>query len=317
MTGIGRREFIAASAGSLAFGGAFAGVPEAGAQAPAGRPLVRFGIVTDPHSGDLDAEAPPHEVRAYRESPRKMREFVERMNASQVDFVVELGDFAEYSATMEARLRNLDEIEKVFRGFRGPTYHVIGNHDLQSMSRDVFARHVTNTGIPPESVAHYSFAVGGVTFVVLDHGYFADGTRMEPGGVDWERGNLGPDERQWLVRTLAEAPGKVVVFSHWRLDPESRVPHGLQAEDAASTREILEKSRKVIASFNGHHHHGSYNHLNGIGYYGLRAMCTGHGDAMSGYAEVAIYPSGGVSVTGFRKARSVRWEYSDEIDDWG
>lgn len=48
-------------------------------------------------TGSLPSTPPPGEVRAFRESPRKLREFVDAMNARKVDFVVELGDFAVYA----------------------------------------------------------------------------------------------------------------------------------------------------------------------------------------------------------------------------
>ena len=280
------------------------------------KPLLRFGLVADVHSGSLPSTPPPGEVRAFRESPRKLREFVDAMNAHKVDFVVELGDFAECHPTQEATVAALDEIEREFVRFEGPRYHVLGNHDLQGLPREVFLEHAPNTGTA-KGKPYYAFMAKGFTFVVLDHGYYADGTAMVPGRTAWTKGHLSPAERTWLDKTIAAAPGKVIVFSHWRLDPETGVEPGLHARDAAETRALFErgavksswheKEPKVIASFSGHHHDGCFNLLNGIGYYGLRAMCMGSGAEQSGYAEVAICASGRVMVTGFRKARSVCW----------
>ena len=86
-----RRDFILLAAGSVAqFASAGSRVPTVQCAGGKGeRPLVRFGVVTDPHFGDLESTMPPGEVRAFRESDAKMREFVEVMNSRSVDFVVD------------------------------------------------------------------------------------------------------------------------------------------------------------------------------------------------------------------------------------
>ena len=297
---VSRREFVAGAAG------AFAAAVVLGAEAAEGEePLVRFGLVTDPHSsGVMESTKPPHEVRAFRESPGKMREFVAVMNARKVDFVVEMGDFAECHARAEDTIAALDEIEGVFRGFDGPRYHVIGNHDVQGLSRDEISRHVANTGIE-KGRTYYSFERGGVTFAVLDHGFYADGTAMRPGNTDWTKGHLSPGQWKWFDSVLEAAKGPVVTLSHWRLDPKGG--GGLAALDAGRMREVFVRSGKVKASFSGHHHYGDYGVWDGIGYYCQRAMVTGSGPENSSYSEVAVYPSGRFSVTGFRKARTVQF----------
>src|SRR5512139_3507530 len=90
-------------------------------------PLVRFGVVTDLHYADID----PNSARTYRESDDKLAECVQVMNAKEVAFLVELGDFKDQDQTPdEARtLKYREKIESVFAVFKGPRYHVIGNHD--------------------------------------------------------------------------------------------------------------------------------------------------------------------------------------------
>ena len=294
-----RRRFVATAAG------AFATTALVGAEIAAEeKPLVRFGLVTDPHSGRMESTKPPGEVRAFRESPEKMREFVSVMNARKVDFVVELGDFTECHGRRQDTITALDEIECVFRGFEGPRYHVIGNHDVQGLPREEIVNHISNTGIE-KSRTYYSFVRGGVTFAVLDLGFFADGTAMMPGKADWRKGHLSPEQWKWFDEVLESAKGPVVTFSHWRLDPKGR--GGLEALDAGRMREVFVRSGKVRASFCGHHHYGDYGVWDGIGYYCQRAMVTGSGAENSSYSEVAVYPSGRFSVTGFRKARTAEW----------
>jgi alkaline phosphatase len=73
--------------------------------------------------------------------------------------------------------------------------------------------------------------------------------------------------------------------------------------NAAEVRAVIEKSGKVNAVFTGHQHSGLVSCVNGVTYYSLRAMVLNSGE--NGYAVADIYPSGGIRVTGFRKAASV------------
>ena len=304
-----RRDFMLLAAGSVAqFASAGSRAPTVQCAGEKGkRPLVRFGVVSDPHFGDLESTMPPGEVRAFRESDTKMREFVEVMNSRGIDFVVELGDFVEQHPSRAATVKALDRIEKVFREFKGPTYHVIGNHDLAVLERSEFLSRVTNTGIE-SGRSYYSFVAGSVTFVVLDHGYYSDGAAMRPGNVDWQKGHLSPEEFKWLEKTIQNSSGKVVVFSHWRIDSETGVYPGLQAKDSEKVRKLLRSSAKVVACFSGHDHKGAFSYTGESGYYVLRAMCTGSGKDSSSYVEVSVYASGRVEIVGFNKARSIAWD---------
>src|SRR5512142_2904709 len=53
------------------------------------RAPLRFGFVTDCHYADAD----PLTNRYYRQSTDKLAECVAEMNARQVDFLMEIGDF--------------------------------------------------------------------------------------------------------------------------------------------------------------------------------------------------------------------------------
>ncbi|MDZ7720800.1 MAG: metallophosphoesterase [Balneolaceae bacterium] len=84
----------------------------------------------------------------------KMKECVEFMNREEVDFLVELGDFV--NGAEEETLGHLHEIENLYSTFRGPRYHVLGNHDLDSLSKMQFQSVISNTGLE-ESATWYSF----------------------------------------------------------------------------------------------------------------------------------------------------------------
>lgn len=291
-----RREFIFTSMGALA-------ATSVCAAAPAGeKPLVRFGIVTDAHYADHDSTRPPGEVRAFRESTLKLRECVEVMNARRPAFVIELGDFIESTGPLARDLQTLERIESEFARFKGSRYHVLGNHDFEAFTRADYLSRVVNTGIPANR-SYYSFVSGSVTFLALDHGYDADGRPFGRGFAPWNRGHLSEEEFAWARETIAAAPGPVVVFAHWRLDSKGK--GGNAALDAARFRRMMEESGKVKAVFTGHDHYGYCGVEKGILYYSLKAMVTGSGPESSSYAEVALYPSGRCSVTGFRRAKSI------------
>jgi predicted MPP superfamily phosphohydrolase len=97
------------------------------------QPSVRFGMITDPHYADV----PFRGKRYYRESIAKMREAITFLNQQKLDFLIELGDFkdADKPPLKAKAITYLRTIEKEFQAFNGPTYHVLGNHDMDISTR--------------------------------------------------------------------------------------------------------------------------------------------------------------------------------------
>ena len=127
-----RRAFLKGS--GLVIAGLSARIPFVRANSVDGKAKLSFGIVTDAHYADTD----PKGSRNYRESLTKMTEFVNLMNDKKVDFIIELGDLKDQGnpITEESTLKYLDVIEKVYGQFNGPRYHVLGNHDVDSISKE-------------------------------------------------------------------------------------------------------------------------------------------------------------------------------------
>jgi hypothetical protein len=265
------------------------------------RPSIRFGIVTDCHYADAD----PAGTRFYRESRVKLSECVARMNAEKVAFLAELGDLKDQNnPPRESRtLEYLQSIEAVLAEFGGPRYHVLGNHDMDSLSKQQFLSHVENTGIDATR-SHYSFSLFGgyLHFVVLDANYTADGQDYDHGHFDWRDANIPAEEIDWLEQDLAAPTGPVVVFIHQRLDGTGPV----YVRNAAEVRQVLEACGRVVAVFQGHHHEGGYNCLGGIPYYTLPALVEGSGPDNNSYAIAELHPDRGLTITGCRKAPSIR-----------
>lgn len=288
-----RREFLVTASSAIA--GLCASAAK-GAEAAA--PVVSFGLVTDCHYADLE----PSGARYYRDSAAKLTECVAYMNSRGVDFLVELGDFKDQGKTAEATLGFLRSIESVFRQFKGARYHVLGNHDMDRISKGQFLENIENTGIPrPRSF--YSFDKNKVHFVVLDANFRADGSPYDKGNFDWRAAHVPPEQLAWLESDLAETRYPTIVFIHQLLDADQG---DIVVRNAAAVRGALERSGKVRAVFQGHHHEGRYTLLHGIHYYTLKALITGSGIRNNAYAVAEVYADGSLKVTGLKKAESRR-----------
>lgn len=291
-----RRDFLRVS-GSLA-AGVCAGMPFIHAHAAgSSKPVISFGIVTDAHYAD----AAPKGVRQYKESVVKMTECVELMNEKKVDFLIELGDFKDQGQpSVEGdTLKYLETIEKTFAQFKGPRYHVLGNHDVDSISKKQFLERVENTGIAKDK-NYYSFDAKGLHFVVLDANYSTDGSDYNHGKFDWTDANIPPVELDWLRKDLKSTDKPVVAFVHQRLDGEGSV----YIKNAAKVRQVLQDSKRVMAMFQGHHHAGHCGTIEKIHYYTLKAMVEGVGEKNNSYAIVEVYDNHNIVVTGYHKAVS-------------
>jgi len=302
-----RRQFLA-----LGAAGVFSGCRMWGEAPSEAEPLVRFGMVTDLHFADLPADPIPRGVvgwRYYRESRRKLAEAVEVFNARRLDFAIELGDFKDDTHGREGTIRHLESIEDMFAKFKGPRYHVTGNHDLDCISTDDFYSRTPNNGVVSQT-GYYSFCVNGVTFVVLNATYAADGTHWSKQNV-WDDANVPPAEMAWLEQTLTAAEGNVYVFCHQRLENSAEPQHIVR--NAEAVRKLFEASGKVKGVFTGHQHMGGQNVVNGIPYYSLRALVHGSGAGENSFAEVAVYATGAFTVTGWRNAvsRGAKGEFPD------
>jgi hypothetical protein len=263
---------------------------------PAG-PL-RFGLVTDTHYADIE----PRGSRPYRESAAKLRDAVARLNGERLDFLLELGDFKDMSEPpVEIQtLEYLRTIESVFAGFQGPRYHVLGNHDEDSISKAQFLEIVENTGIPKDR-SYYAFEKKGIRIIVLDACFSADGTPYERGRFEWADCSIPATELAWLERELAASETPVIVFLHQQLDGEG----AYFVKNAADVRRVLEVSGKVLAVFQGHRHEGMFTRINGLPYYTLKGMIEGRGPDQTAFAVVEVEPDREIRITGFHKAESM------------
>ena len=291
-----RRTFLVTVAGGVFAGRYVWGAPAAGRAC-----VLKIGLVTDVHFADIDPDRRSLGVigqRFYRESLRKLTEAVEVFNARRLDFAVELGDFKDFTRNRAETLAHLESIEAAFAKFKGPRYHLAGNHDFDCLTPADFFSRIPNDGRVCEK-GYYSFVRGGVTFVALN-ACFDSQMRPYSENNPWDDANVPPEELAWLEGVLKAAPGNVFVFCHQRLDETAERRHLVR--NAAAVRRIFEKSGKVKGVITGHQHMGGFAVVKGIPYYSLRALVCGSGAANNSFAEMAVYADGTFSILGWHNA---------------
>lgn len=242
---------------------------------------VIFGIFTDVHYADI----PDRGTRKYSQSLKKLSQCIETLTMEKAGFLVELGDFKDMPlpADKNATLGYLQTVEKTFSRFNGDRYHVLGNHDVDCISKKEFFSIAVGSNSRADS-SWFSFLKGGYLFVVLDACYDSTGQSYNSGNFDWKDSNVPEAELKWLSRLLDQTKFPVIVFVHQQLNGDS----GTSVKNAAKVREILEKESKVKCVFQGHEHSGGYEQINGIPYYTLKGMIEGDFPGSNSFALVTL-----------------------------
>jgi predicted MPP superfamily phosphohydrolase len=261
------------------------------------KPLLRFGMLSDVHYADRELAG----NRYYRQSLAKMKECIGRMNDESLDFLVEMGDFKDQDdVPNEANtLKYLSDIESAFQKFVGPTFHVLGNHDMDGISKTQFLERIENTDIPITE-RYYSFSRKGIHFIVLDGNFTKEGNEYDHGNFSWDDALIPHTQLNWLMEDLKKSEFPSIVFIHQMLDDSKNMKQAVL--NAAEVRQVLEQSGKVICVFQGHVHEERYNLINGIHYYSVNAMVDGDGPENNAYMVIDVYKNGSLTIDGFRRA---------------
>ncbi|WP_215225517.1 metallophosphoesterase family protein [Echinicola shivajiensis] len=260
---------------------------------------IRIGLVTDTHYADADARG----TRYYRESLDKMREFVGVMNDEKVDFVMHLGDFKDQDDQQleEDTLKYLRDIESVYARFKGPRYHCLGNHDVDSIRKEQFLSNIENTGITKDR-SYYSFDQKGMHFIVLDANYHEDGrNHFYKEGADWTNTNIPEFELEWLKADLERNSKPTIVFCHHPLFEYFHGQSQMHVNNYKQVKAILEDSGKVMAVFQGHVHEERFDHQGGIHFATQMAMVDGSGAENSSFSILEIDRKG-IQLLGYKRA---------------
>lgn len=290
---ITRRKFLRSSAGL--FGATFIDPVTLLGKAMS---RVRFGLITDSHYADRDSAG----TRYYREALAKMRECVQVLNSEAVDFAIHLGDLKDEDKNKResGTLKYLQAIEAEYANFRGPRYHCIGNHDLDSISKAQFLQNIENTGISQDQ-GYYSFDQKGFHFIVLDPNYHPDGRHHHKGDFKWYDARLPEHEWEWFENDLLKTQLPTIVFCHFTLYNFTRDGHPYYITDYPRAQKLLEASGKVMAVFQGHVHQEDFVELNGIHYCTQLGMVDYSGLENNSFAIVEI-TSKEIKIDGYKRA---------------
>jgi len=228
----------------------------------------------------------------------RLGEFLSEATAQRADFIVQLGDFCHPEPAAEGFL-------KLWHGFRGPRYGVLGNHDMDRGSK----RQILDLWKVKERF--YSFDAGFLHFVVLDANHMSLDGKLVP----YEKGNwyrsgitaswIDPEQIEWLRSDLAATKKPAVVFCHQELD--ETMPGGVP--NKAEVRRVMEQSGRVAACFVGHSHVDRDEVRNGIYYQRVNSASYAWVGENYGrmahygrtlYAFATIWPDGRMEVEGRR-----------------
>ena len=288
-----RSEFIRVISGGLLL--LATGVPASLLSAKRGRTL-RFGVVTDIHYADRERSG----TRYYRDSMQKLSEAIAEFNRADLDFVIELGDMKDTTkdSNSELTIGFLRDIERQFQSFDGPVYHVLGNHDMDCISKEEFLAATTNAG-RANGRSYYSFAVKNTRCIVLDANFNPDATPYCRGNFDWRHAFIPAEQLQWLDEELTAHPKQqTLIFVHQLLDNFAKINDDLCVDNATEVRAIIERHPQVRAVLQGHNHPGHYHYRQGVHYLTFGGMIE-RAAPSTRFAIVEMLPSGDIFVKGF------------------
>lgn len=262
------------------------------------KPLLTFGIVTDSHYADRETAG----TRCYRESLAKMKEAMKEMTLRKTDFVVHLGDFKDQAEhpDEQSTLAFLGKLERAYASYSGPRYHVLGNHDADSISKQQFLHTVENTGIAKD-LSYYSFDHKLIHFVVLDGNFTSAGIPYEKGNFDWTDAFIPNEQLEWLQNDLRKTTLPTIVFVHQLLDNVDDPKYCLK--NAGEVRNVLDESDRVRAVFQGHRHKARYNKLKNTHYCTFPAMVDYSGLENNSFSIIEVYKEG-LNMVGYKRAPS-------------
>lgn len=220
---------------------------------------TRIGLLTDLH---YDGGAP---------AMNRLYEAVSSLNAGNVDAMVVMGDLVDGTSELNAK-RLLREVSALCDLFKGPSFYMHGNHDLDYISKPQFYNTIGRAGDP--SRCH--FELGGYGFVCIDANFRPDGPEYDRGNFTWEEAAVSEEGLDWLRGRLAASLLPVIILSHQRIDKECT----FAVRNHEAVREMISLSGKVKAVIQGHNHEDDLIQIDGTSYYTLAAHKDDAGPAV-------------------------------------
>lgn len=219
---------------------------------------MKIGIYSDPHYSSQEITCGN---RYNSRSLKKMQRAYKDFTSAGCDLIVCLGDLTDTEDTREREIANMRELSALFADCPIPTVCVMGNHDAYVFEPDEF--YALLGGCEPLDRVD-----GDKTLLFLSANHNPDGTPYHPHAFHWDRCYIPTDG---LAERIAAAPGDVYVFLHQNLDDACPADH--RPTNGDEVQEILARSGKVKAVYQGHFHWGQDTVKDGIRYVTLPAMC--------------------------------------------
>jgi len=222
-------------------------------------PQLKIGLLNDLHyDGGVDAL-------------NRLYESVAALNRSGAKLLVVMGDLVDADNELTAA-RLLREVSALCNSFGGTVRYMPGNHDLDHLSKAQFHDALGSE----RKSSTLSFMHDGINVLALDGNFSPNGTEYDCGNFNWQDSFVPPGQLDWLGEQLVAATGPMVMLSHQRVDIAGM--HSVRNYEAVL--EVIRKSGKVLAVFQGHQHADDLRKIDGTTYYTLSAHKDGAGPAV-------------------------------------
>ena len=200
---------------------------------------VKFAVFTDLHYDHIyDGE-------------ERIEQFVASVKDRQLDFVIQLGDFA-YPIPENQKL--IDKLKTL----GVPFYGVIGNHDTDRYAKEDVLRFL---GLEN---SYYAFCMGNIKFIVLDT-CFVKTEQFYP--------YVPEPVVRWLEDELDDDAQYYVLFSHHSMTNDFANRGVINRDEIqACIAAAKRKDKKVLLYMNGHDHGEDITQIEDTVYYALNSM---------------------------------------------
>lgn len=192
-----------------------------------------------------------------------------RAEEENVDFIIHVGDLTHGPSIVP-------EIVKQYNDFHIPSYHCLGNHDMENTS---YEETLQMYNMPN---GHYFFDNGGYRFIICDPNYllvngeyihYSSGNYIQYPKV---KDHMPPEQLKWLEETIADSQYPCVLLSHQSFERDVLNPSCGTAREVHEVRRIINeanrrKKHSVIMCINGHLHRDFIRILDNVLYLDLNS----------------------------------------------
>ena len=256
--------------------------------------MISIGLISDVHYAAGKTKGNRH----CHLSDAKLTECLEFFNRKNIEYVICLGDLIDQGDHPDDDQENLAKIAGICQLYKGSFYTAIGNHDLESMTKEQFLERLGIRTRRP----YYAFEIQDYRFLVLDPNFKKSGESYRSGHFDWDDAYLPPEQISWLSTRLNQNNyRRTFIVCHQNLDQRLLSgqidPHIISNAD--EVRSLIERKNQKITVIQGHFHQGYYQKINDISYFTLTAMCEGGSMKDNSFAVLDLHDDGRVIVNGY------------------